>query len=34
MMIGVGDKGGYIIYYEASSRLSYDETLFFLCFFL
>ena len=33
MMIGVGDKGGYIIYYEASSRLSHDETLFFLCFF-
>ena len=33
MMIDVGDKGGYIIYYEASSRLSHDETLFFLCFF-
>ena len=33
MMIGVGDKGAYIICYEASSRLSHDETLFFLCFF-
>ena len=33
MMIGVGDKGGHIIYYEASSRLYHDETLFFLCFF-
>jgi len=33
MMIGVGDKGGYIIYYEASSHSSHDETLFFLCFF-
>ena len=33
MMICVGDKGGHIIYYEASSRLSHDETLFFLCFF-
>ena len=33
MMIGVVVKGGYIIYYEASSRLSYDETLLFLCFF-
>ena len=33
MMIGVGDKGGHIIYYEASSRLSHDETLFFLCVF-
>ena len=33
MMIGVGDVGGYIIYYKASSRLSHDETLFFLCFF-
>ena len=33
MMIGVGDKGGYITYYKASSRLSYDEILFFLCFF-
>ena len=32
-MIGVGDKGSYIIYYEASCRLFHDETLFFLCFF-
>ena len=34
MIIGVGDKGGHIIYYEVSSRLSHDETLFSLCFFL
>ena len=33
MMIGAGDKGAYIICYEASSRLSHDETLLFLCFF-
>ena len=24
-MIGVGDKGGYIMYYEASSHSSHDE---------
>ena len=33
MIIGVGNKGGCIINYEASSRLSHDETLFFLFFF-
>ena len=32
-MIGVGHKGGYIIYYEALSHLFHDKTLFFLCFF-